>query len=589
MRPNRSLVLVLLGLSTAASARGAGPAEGLLQLVPPDAGATLTIEDLRGHAREFCDSPLAQQLGRLPVVQSWLASDALRKLRQARAEIEKAMDLPLGSIRDQVLGEAVVLAIHLAPDETADRARGLLLLRVRDRVLLDRLVERINSAEMQGGLRVEVSPRSHRQVSYWARKFPPGTKSDEFYTIVGDDAFAWSNSEDLIRGVIDRKAGAPGLAGEPRFRKVRDGLPTRSFASVFVNPRFLERLMAADTRSKEPAEERLWALLTRNLAAVEFAGAALEWRNGFLLHSHESIDPSRLDESLRRWPQRPGGPAPLLGRVPATALALVAGHIDFNAIYDVAMGLVPDADRLRVDNVLTLARGMLMNKDPRTEVLPCLGPGVLIYADSPGAGPGARWPLVVAVSLCEDAASKGVAAALDNALRTMLAVYALDPKQKDASLRIEAQESLGVRLTVLRGTRPFFAYAVDRGLFVFGNSVDAVAGYCAGATKAGAGSRFARFRAEYFPERDTFAFVDLPQLYDVASARREALGRLLAAREGRPEADARHDLDQVLALVHLFEGAFATSAIDPNFTSVHRTLGLIARDPIPQPTSSPTP
>ena len=50
----RSIVAIVL-LGSAVSARAERPADGLMRLVPDDAGVTLAVEDLRGHAREFLE------------------------------------------------------------------------------------------------------------------------------------------------------------------------------------------------------------------------------------------------------------------------------------------------------------------------------------------------------------------------------------------------------------------------------------------------------------------------------------------------------------------------------------------------------
>src|SRR5206468_4051854 len=70
-------------LAIALTARGAGPAETLFQLVPPDAAATLAIEDLRGHAREWFESPVAEGFRRLPAFRAWRASDHFQRFEQA--------------------------------------------------------------------------------------------------------------------------------------------------------------------------------------------------------------------------------------------------------------------------------------------------------------------------------------------------------------------------------------------------------------------------------------------------------------------------------------------------------------------------
>jgi hypothetical protein len=563
----------------AATARAEGPADGLLRLVPPDAGVTLVVEDLRGHLSQFLDSPLADGLRRLPAVRAWLASDRFDQLRRSRRDIEAALGVDLAKIRDDLLGEAVVLTLQASPDGVPDHASGLLLSRVRDRDLLQRLIAAVNSGQKRDGELVEVSERKEGSTPYFLRKFRPGARPTEVYTILADGTFAWSNSEAMIRGVIGRSGGRPGLGDEPRFRKVRSALPADSAASLFVDPRFLERVAAADPRPRpaKPGDDRIEAMLRRYLSAVEYAGAALQWRDGFVLHTHEAIDPAKLDDPWTRWAAREGSADALVRRVPATALALATGHVDLGALADAAVDLVPEADRPRVDNMLAALRGILLGRDPRTAILPNLGPGLVAYLDTPpDRGTEIRFPLVVAVGLADDS---GVSAALDNALQTLLALAALDPKRAEPGARVESRDVGGVRVTTLAGGRVPFAYALDRGALVLGSSPEAVAGFFASGPGGSADSRFRKLRAAYFPEAETFLFADLDGLRRWADAHRADLARRLAADRHAPADDARRDLDQVLALMGLFRGAYATSAIDKGFASAHRTFGLIAREP----------
>jgi hypothetical protein len=565
MRPAR-LSVVVLAASIATAARAAdGPADPLLRLAPPDAGVTLAVEDLRGHARTFLDSPLAAEMARLPAVQGWRASDQSRQLQKARRDIEAALGTDLARVRDDLLGDAVVLSLRVRPGADPD---GLLLLRARDRALLERLIRAINDAERQGGTLVEVVERTRGATTYSVRRFRPGTKPDEAYVLLGPDTFAWSNSEDLIRGVIDRRSGPPGLGADPRFRRVRSALPAGAVASLFVDPRFVER-MAAEPKPPTPGEGLAAEAMLRYLAAVEYAGLALEWRDGLILHAHEAIDPSKLDACWRRWAARPGGAAPLVRRVPPTALALAACHIDFAALGDAALGLVPEASRSRADLALLALRGVLLDRDPRADILPYLGPGVLAYIDAPAEGESA--PLVVVLGLGDDSA---VPAALDNALRTLFALTALDPKRAGKPLAIASRTLGAVRVTTLAGGVVPLSYAVERGMLVLGTSAEAVASYCAADPDGPGPARLARLRAAYFPEAESFAFVDLEGFGRWADAHRPQLARRLGA--------GARDLDPVLALLGLFRAGFATSTLAPDFSSTHRTLGLIAREPTPK-------
>jgi hypothetical protein len=586
MRQPRPWAWLLLALSIASGARGAGgPGEDLVRLVPADAGATLAVVDLRGRAREFLASDLAAGLGRLPAVAAWFRSPRALQLEKARRDIEAVLGVELAKVRDDLLGDAVVLSLRLAPGDPPDQARGLLLLRARDRDLLNRLIATSNAIERRSGQLVGLAARARGGASYFVRTFAPGGKPAEYYAVGDDGTFAWTNSEAMIQGVLDRRAeaGATGLGASPKALAVRRALPDRAAALLWVDPRFLERMMAAGARAEGARADPAAALLRRYLGAVEYAGAALEWRDGFVLHVHEAVDPARLDEPLRRWAARPGSTAALVRRVPAGALALASGHFDFVALADALWNLVPEADRPRAHLVTTLLQGLLLGKDPRSEVLPRLGPGVLAYLDRPPQdGPDAAPRLVLAVDLGGATGDPGVAAALDNALRAALALYALDPSHKDLSLRVETHETGGLRVTTLAGPATRFAFAAGRGVLVLGTSAEAVAGAYA-EPSAGGSPGFQKFRAAFFPRAETFAFADLPAIVRAATARRPELARNLARRRNESEETARGDLDAALALLKLFRGAFLTHAVAPDFTAAHHTVGLIAGEPAPAP------
>lgn len=574
----------VLFIGLAGSARGAGPAEGLFRLVPPDAGVTLVVEDLSGHAREFLASPLAERLGRLPAVRDWLDSDRSRRLRHARREVEAALGENLATIRDGLLGDAVVLALHLPPGGRPDEARGLLLVRVRDRGLLDRLIREINAAQAKGGELLRVVERSRGRTPYSVREFRPGGRATEYYATLPDHLFAWSNSEESLQGVIDRKGGAAAsLLDSPGFQGVRRRLPDRAVASLFVDPSFVRRLVAAVPRPTDPGEDRAFAMLGRYLGAVTYAGAAIERRDGVVLHVEESLDPAKLDPWMRRWASRPVPSASPTRRVPSNALAVLAGHVDFGAILDAVRDLVPDSETAKLDNLLEVARGMLLGLDLKSVILPHLGPRLLAYVEPPCLAGGAlHFPVVASLDVGGEPGPKSVATALENALRSVLAIYALAQEDGDAPLRVESHPFGGVTVTALGSSSPF-AFAVGESRVVLATSAEAVARALVPAPRSDSkqAARLDQFRAKYFTAAETFAWLDLDALSRLAVTYRGHLAKRLAARHPRPDDQAPRDLDQVLAIVKLFQAAFASSTVDADLSAVHRKLGLILQDPLP--------
>jgi hypothetical protein len=636
------VVLAMIAARAATAAPGARPADALLRLVPPDAAVVLSVEGLREQIRAFTASRLAADLQQLPAVKAWLGSEKYQQFEQSRAQIEALLGVNLTDLRDELLGDAVVLALRLPPEAPADasQARGLLLFQARDRALLERLIRVLNTAQKESGELAQVTERQRAGTTYYSREFPPAAdRLAEWYVAYPDGTLAFSNSEPMIHAVIDRKgrsrsaqnpprdgaaaaggsaindSGAgndPGLGDLPRLKAVERRLPEPALARLFVDPRQFERLLAASPRPSKPTDVRIMAMLERYLAAVDYAGAALVWSKGAIeVHTVETLDPSKLDPWLRHWAGDARPRDPVLRRVPPTALAVASLHGDALALYDALSQIVPHEDQPKLTNIDTVLTGLLLGQDLRTRILPHLGPGILAYLDSPteteaGAATGSAlpagsswpFPLVMVVSLGGDEAGTSpppgarsreanaqeplrvsIATALEHALRTVLALSAMDEKRNQGRSRITNRVVAGATVTTLDFPIPF-AYAVDGpgSRLVLGTSAASVARYLEASSDPKAGDRFRRFQAAAFPGDETFFCVDLDALNRLAGRHRHRLVQTLAARKKQPPSDVDRDLSHVLALAGLFQAAFVTSRLDPDATAVHRSVGLILHD-----------
>jgi hypothetical protein len=274
------------------------PAGGLLRLVPPDSAIVLTVDGLRDQLRALNGSELYTGLRQLPAVKAWIESEKAQQFLHSRIQIETFLEAKLSDICDDLLGDAVVLALRLAPDAPADssQARGLLLFQARDRALLERLIQTVNNKQKASGELAQVTDRKHGGTIYRMREFPPAAgRPSEWYVTYPDGLFAFSNSEHLIQSVIDRKASSDprsspdhsrtrdasgseidrGLSEVTRFQAAKRRLPANALARLFVEPRQIERLIAASPQPNKASEPRILPMLERYLAAVNYAGAAL--------------------------------------------------------------------------------------------------------------------------------------------------------------------------------------------------------------------------------------------------------------------------------------------------------------------------
>lgn len=577
------------------------PSDELLKLVPADAGLIVTVDRLREQSRAILDSQLFEDVRGLPVFQAWLGAEKVRDFERSRGQIEGFLETSFGEVRDEILGDAVVLALRL-PADKADpaEARGLLVLKARDPKLLERLVGLVNSTQQQNGEIADLSEQRRGSTVYLTRTFHPGDDHmPESFVIFPDGTFAFSNAESLIHEVIDRKtkAGTPmqgSVADRPSFRSTAARLPAGAAARLFVEPSLPRRLLGRLPAPNSDEDRGFRTFIERYVGGLDYVGAALVIRDQEIkIQAVQAFQPDRFRELAGTWlsNQDSNRPGSRLLTVPTSTLALMTLNINFPSLYRTLTDLVPAADRPRIAKLETLAEGLLLGLDVRRRVVPALGPRVVAYIEPPDfsnakddAATGRfPFPTIVAAEIDEEAVrhlgterSPTVAAALDNALKTVFAALSLDEKRVPASGHIEVHELDGATVTSLSTPYPF-AYAVDHAgrRLVLGNSPEAVTRYLEAGGDPRAGARFQAIRSAAFPDRESYGCIDLAAIHDLVVKHRERLIESTARKEQRSASDVGRDLDQVLGLVGLFDAAFVTARADADDAVLEHTVGLL--------------
>jgi hypothetical protein len=599
--PAVSLAIALLLIPAALRAdEPARVSRDLLALVPPDSGIVLTVDDLRGQVRALLSSRLAGEFQKLPFVKAWFDSEKYEQLENARDQMEGVLQIPLTEIRDQILGDGIVLAVHLPTDGPIDpqRARGILVVKAHDPALLRKLIEGINNIQKGNGEVTALLERKWRETAYVVREFAAGSgRPAEAYVAFPDGTFALSNSEDLVRKAIDRKTGnsgrnpdaGAGSAVMARFQALDRRLPGRALARLFIDAHVVQNLLRNSPDSESPGRK----LFERYVGAMESAGAALVVSDGRIaIQTAEVFDSGKFRDLLgEHADQAARAPwAPQLDRLPATALAAGSLQVDFAGLYRFLVRLVPESDQPRLVSFETVLRGVLLGQDLRSRILPGLGPRVMAFVDAPahwdakpepGAAGPAQWPFptVLAVELMSQAdGPPTVAAALENGLETGLALLTLDEKHAHGKARIVSRTVAGVTIKALDPPLPV-AFAVDHKghRLIVGNSADALEHYLQAGSDDSAGARFRRLRELAYPDADSYLCLDLATVAGTIAAHRNALAESIAAREGRSREDVERDLDQVIALGKLFDAAFLTNRIDAASATISHGIGLVAR------------
>lgn len=539
-------------------------ADELLRMAPADAAIVATVENLRDRAPLVLESPIVKRLWELPAVRMWWESEGSAKILSARDQIERSLGYPWRTLRDEVLGDAVVAAFAFDPGAPNDTPRGLIMLRARDPKILESAVKNANDARRRDKSLVSIELRHVGSIEYHRRTFVNGTRPDDFLAILPGGTLIWSNNEAWLKRAIDRDHGdlPKGLGENPLFQAVRGDLPGDSLIQIFVDPRFLEKLLKAQHKIDRDGEKGIRFLLAL-LEPIRYAAAAIAWRDGPVLDARQIVD--------RAKPSKAADPATdaeirlddLAKRIPGEPLLVAAGRIDWVATGTAVLDLLDDDEREAIDLTHTFVKGMLLGNDLKTSILPAIQSGIFVVAneyqgstrrdferpskhadaaadknssrssqtaarqtrdDRTASASGSDFPfqlLGILQTTGDEDAPRGAIAAIENLLESTLAFLALttDPSSKLAERSIGSAKVH--RIEGAQGNASP-AFARDRTVFVVGSTADIVERACAFENNHNNISRFEQFRRSRPKTVNQMIFIDMRSLRDWIARRAEA-------------------------------------------------------------------
>src|SRR5262249_49979935 len=202
------------------------------------------IQDVRGWHERFQKTPWHKTLAESPWVKGLMDSDEFRRLARFEQDLASVLDITWPQVRDDVLGDAVVLAYKSGMK--ADDEQGLLLVKARSASLLHRLIDRINEVQKKGKELQALEAIEYRGVKYVRRV---ERHSVHFYFVKGG-LLAATTREDLLKRVIDAPAGKSGAILE----HVRKASSPRPLATLWVNPRAVDAELAAKAKELDGSE-----------------------------------------------------------------------------------------------------------------------------------------------------------------------------------------------------------------------------------------------------------------------------------------------------------------------------------------------
>jgi hypothetical protein len=410
--------------------QAATPREELLRLVPDSVGFCVVVQDLRSHAAALQNSPFLEQLRQSPFAVKLRKSDDLKKLDHFQSKMKEKLGLDWTKLRDDILGDALVLAYRPGPPGKPEQEQGVMLLRARDAKVLADLIARINKVQKEEGELKELNERQHNDGVYYRRleydKRAERDKPPTFY-YVHDAILAVSTQEDMLRQVIDCDRTRSSAVVPEATRRLRELDAERSLFAVWINPRAFDAEMDAKVAAA-PAERaapvKHFALYWKALESVVLTLSPAKQDFSLTLGVRARV--AELPPAARRLFREAASASDVWRRFPESALLAVGGRIDGASLLDAIGGfLTADARQLLRAALNRQSAALLGEDDFARDVLPSLGPDWGLCITAPAARdkhwlPHGMLSLRVEVNRGKKTIDRKLTGALDFAARLVL-------------------------------------------------------------------------------------------------------------------------------------------------------------------------
>jgi hypothetical protein len=538
--------------SVVSSSLAAAPRDELLRLVPDSVGFCLVVQDLRGHAAALQASPVVEQLSQSSLAVKIRNSADLKKLDRIEAKMKEKLGLDWTRLRDDILGDALVLAYQPGPPGKPEQEQGVLLLRARNAKVLADLIERVNKVQKEEGELKDLEERRHNEAVYYRRlEFDKHTERDKpptFYYVHGP-VLALSSQESMLQKIIEGDRPDAGISGEAA-RRLRELDAERALLAVWINPRAFDPEVDAKV-AKSPIERsatvkyfaRYWKALDSVVLSLSPAERDINLSLGVRARVEE------LPPAARRLFREGATASAVWGLFPESALLAAGGRLDGAALLDVFGGFLTAENRQALHATLNRQFAALLGEeDFARDVLPVLGPdwGLCITAPAPRDKnwmPQTLFALRVDVNR-KKALDRKLLDGLDFAARLLILGH--NTQYPDQPMVLKNGEVAGQEVRYLAGERGLPdglqpAYGLLHGYLILASSLESMNRFANAKPQTAAGSPVPLLR------------ISCKDWRTYLNERREPIVQFLAARNKLSRDAAGQQLNGLLAGLHFID------------------------------------
>jgi hypothetical protein len=531
-----SILLIWLGLVPFAAAQSAPFRYQLLSLLPDDFAVCIVVHDLRGHSARWERSDWLKSFRASPIGKSLLDAPEMKQFTQWESDMKKHFGLDWPTVRDDILGDTLVLSYSPGPKINPKDEHGLFLLHVRKPERFVQFIDKLNAAQQKSG-EVKLTELRYKGQTYQHRK----EKDKSQYYIIKDSLVAVATQEKILQAFLDREESLDRRALLPKenlwAKRFHKAGADSAFITMCVNPRMLDAEVLQDRKKDDPFPG-YW----RALEAI-FVTASI--RDDAELRLSIQADPAQMPKWAKAAFTQTAPTSSLWQRFPEQSILTITSHNDFAGAADALKLLMSEKDRKKLTSDWQPI-GLLLRLDPFKDILPNIGPdwGVCVLPSKDAKQlPQAIFALAVKAGSKEQPTDK----MLFKGIEMFAGIAVLDHNKKNPNAPIRLQSVMQDKIEVKYLTNdklfpPGFqpACALKDGFLIFATTPDAILNFRLHDKKPDTrkGAPLAR--------------VSAPELARLLEHRREHILTTLAEQK-MPAATAKRNLENVIGLLGLFD------------------------------------
>jgi hypothetical protein len=337
MNPTRfslSLAVAFLAVLFLVTPASAAPAlDELLRLVPDDVAFCLSVQGVRDHSATLANSPFVEQVKASPLGLMLRDSPELKQLTDAEKNFKDHLGVDWAQLRDDIFGDAVVLAYRPAPPDKGGPEEGMVLVRARSAAVLSEVVDRLNQSQKKAGDLKKLDEREYQGSKYFSRE--EKTQAPYFYYLHGP-VLVLSGQESMIRRVIDLDRKPAEDRAELPFvsRQLRQAKAEGALLSLWANPRAFDTDLEKKAREATGPDAAFLTAFVEHWKALDGAVLSVSPDRNLDVSLALWVKNERLPEATRRFLATASQRSALWDVFPDDSLLAVAGRVDVPALVD---------------------------------------------------------------------------------------------------------------------------------------------------------------------------------------------------------------------------------------------------------------